>query len=75
MSELAEPHDMSFAAVSRHVEVMANVGLLSRTKEGRKIRCRFNAGPLGEVHDWVAHYRNFWRQKLGALGEFLEGQE
>lgn len=75
VSELAEPHDMSLAAVSRHVDVMANVGLVRRIKEGRRVRCRFNPKPLGEIDGWMAHYRQFWEQKLGALGEFLEGQE
>ena len=75
VTELAEPHDMSFAAVSRHVHVLASAGLMSRVKEGRKIRCRFNTAPMDEISDWLAHHRQLWEQKLGALGEFLEVQE
>ena len=75
VSELTEPHDMSFAAVSRHIQVLESTGLASRIKEGRKIRCRLNAEPLAEVFDWVRHYRRFWDQKLDSLGDFLEREE
>ena len=75
VSELTEPHDMSFAAVSRHIRVLESTGLASRVKEGRKIRCRLNAEPLAEVFDWVLHYRRYWEQKLDSLGDFLEVEE
>jgi len=75
IAELAEPHDMSFAAVSRHVQVLADAGLASRTREGRKVRCRFNAEPLDEAVSWITHYRGLWEQKLSALGDFLEPPE
>lgn len=74
VSELAEPYDMSLAAVSRHVHVLENAGLMDRTREGKSIRCRLNAEPLKEVSDWVGVYRAFWEQKLDALGDFLEGE-
>ncbi len=75
VTELTEPYDMSFASVSRHIQVLEKAGLAHRIKEGRKIRCRFNAAPLIDVFDWVALYRQFWEHKLDALGEFLEAQE
>lgn len=75
VSELAAPHDMSLAAISRHLHVLADAGLMSRFKEGRKIRCRFNADSLDQAHDWLTHYRRLWDQKLSALGDFLEGRK
>ena len=75
MAELAEPHDMSFAAVSRHVQVLAGAGLMRRHKEGRKIRCSLNPAPLEEAALWLDHYRRLWDQKLDALGDFLEGPD
>ena len=72
VTELAEPHDMSLAAISRHVHVLADAGLMDRVKEGRKIRCSFNAAPLDEAFDWMVHHRRLWQQKLEALGAFLE---
>ena len=73
VSELAAPHDMSLAAISRHLHVLADAGLMTRFKEGRKIRCSFNAEALDQAHDWMTRYRGLWQQKLASLGEFLEG--
>ncbi len=75
VNELAEPHDMSLAAVSRHVHVLADVGLMSRIREGKNIRCQLNAAPLREATSWLTGYQRFWDQKLDALGEFLEGDD
>lgn len=72
VSEIAENHDMSLAAVSRHVHVLATTGLLSRTRHGKSIRCRLNAGPLEQVSAWLHDYEQLWVQKLDALGDFLE---
>lgn len=73
VSELSQPHDMSLAAVSRHIHVLAEAGLMDRVREGKTIRCRLNAEPLREATSWLACYQKFWDQKLDALGEFLEG--
>ena len=75
VSELAAPHDMSLAAVSRHVHVLADAGLMSRVREGKTIRCRLEAAPLREATGWLVGYQRFWEQKLDALGVFLEGQD
>ena len=67
VTELAEPYDMSLAAISRHLHVLADAGLMTRTKEGRSIRCHLNAAPLRGIVDWLADYSRFWDQKLDAL--------
>ena len=72
VSELAEPHDMSFAAISRHVQVLEQASLVRRTREGRKIRCRFNAEPFDEAVGWIEFHRRLWEEKLASFGEFLE---
>ncbi len=74
VSELSEPHDMSLAAVSRHIHVLADAGLMSRVREGKTIRCHLNADPLREATNWLAGYQEFWEQKLDALGAFLESE-
>lgn len=73
VTDLAKPHDMSFAAVSRHVHVLADTGLLILAKEGRKVRCQFDAAPLDGVSNWIDHHRRLWDEKLDRLGDFLEG--
>lgn len=75
VGDLAEPHDMSLAAVSRHVRVLESAGLMHRTKQGRNILCRFDGAPLNEAFGWLAHHTQLWEQKLDALGDFLEDGE
>lgn len=67
VGELAEPFDMSFAAAAKHVKVLEEAGLLSRTIEGRTHRCRIEAGPLAEADRWIAYYQRFWTARLDDL--------
>jgi DNA-binding transcriptional ArsR family regulator len=71
VGELAEPFDMSFAAAAKHVKVLEEAGLLSRTIEGRSHRCRIEARPLAEADRWLAHYERFWSQRLDDLESAL----
>ncbi len=71
VSELAEPYDMSLAAVSKHLKVLENAGLISRGKEAQWRPCRLEAAPMAEVADWVEAYRRFWDQSLDRLGDYL----
>lgn len=75
VTEIAEPHAMSLAAVSRHVQVLAKAGLMTRMREGKTIRCRLEAAPMREIADWLIPYRRFWVQKLDALGQLLEADD
>lgn len=72
MNELAEPYDMSLAAVSKHVGVLKAAGLVSQEKLGRVRRCRLNPEPLQAASQWIEWYRRFWEERLDALGDFLE---
>jgi DNA-binding transcriptional ArsR family regulator len=67
VGELAEPFDMSFSAAAKHVKVLEEAGLLSRTIEGRTHRCRIEAGPLAEADRWIAYYQRFWTARLDDL--------
>lgn len=67
VGELAGPFDMSFAAAAKHVKVLEEAGLLSRTIEGRTHRCRIEAGPLAEADRWIAYYQRFWTARLDDL--------
>ena len=73
VTELTEPHDMSFAAVSRHILVLETAGLARRIKEGRKIRCRFNPDPLNKAEDWITRQKRFCERTLDRLGDILKG--
>jgi DNA-binding transcriptional ArsR family regulator len=71
VGELAEPFDMSFAAAAKHVKVLEQAGLLSRTIEGRSHRCRLAAGPLAAADRWLAYYERFWSMRLDDLERAL----
>ncbi|MFQ5651481.1 MAG: ArsR/SmtB family transcription factor [bacterium] len=71
VSELAQPFDMSLPAVSKHLKILENAGLLSRRKEGRIYRCRLKAVPLKEAAEWISRYREFWQKQFDALDRFL----
>jgi len=71
VQELAEPFDISLPAVSKHLKVLARAGLITRGREAQWRPCRLEAGPLGEVADWVEHYRRFWEQSFDRLDDYL----
>lgn len=75
VSELAQPFNMSKPAITKHLKVLENAGLLTRTIDGRIHHCRLSAAPLSEAADWLAFYEHFWQQKLDALEGFLGTKE
>ena len=71
VSQLAEPFDMSLTAVSKHVRVLADAGLVVVTKRGRTRYCELKAAPMQKAFLWLEDYRQFWDEQLDALGQFL----
>src|SRR5256885_6517650 len=72
VSHLARQFDVTLSAISQHIRVLREVGLVAVRRVGRERRYRLNAGALQEVAEWVGHYERFWGEKLAALGEQLE---
>src|SRR5262249_15156558 len=72
VTHLARPHAMSLPAVSKHLRVLENAGLLRRRRYGRVHEMRLNAKPLQEAARWVNEYRKFWQSSLDRLAEYLE---
>ncbi len=70
--ELAAPFAMSRPAVSQHLKVLREAGLVIERREGRHRLYRIDPAPLQEVHEWLEIYDNFWRDRLDALGSYLE---
>jgi len=71
VSELAAPFAMSLPAISKHLRVLEQAGLVERTKDGRVDRLRLVAQPLHQAASWIAHYQRFWDQQLAALAGYL----
>lgn len=67
VGELAEPHDMSFAAAAKHVKVLEEAGLLAREVRGRHHFCHLSPAPLAAADQWLAFYERYWSQRLDAL--------
>jgi DNA-binding transcriptional ArsR family regulator len=72
---LAESFQMSRPAISQHLRVLREAGLVTERKVGRERRYRLRAAPLREVRDWVRQYEWFWQAHLGALSEYLGDDE
>lgn len=68
---LAEPYDMSLAAVSKHLKVLEAAGLISRGKDAQYRPCRLEAAPLRDVDGWLQSYRRFWEESLDQLEDYL----
>lgn len=71
VGELAEPFDMSLAAVSKHLQVLGRAGLVHHQREGRQVRCELSPEPLRAVADWVRDYESFWNDRLTAMAQVL----
>jgi DNA-binding transcriptional ArsR family regulator len=59
-------------AVSKHLRVLEDAQLISRTTDGRVYRCAVRTEALQEVEQWLAGYRVFWTERLEALARFAE---
>lgn len=72
VAELAAPHDVSLPAISRHLRVLEDAGLLEQTPDGRVRRCALKARPLSAAFGWLVQYRLFWEDALDAMARHLE---
>src|SRR3954464_9842088 len=71
VTELAEPHDMSLPAISKHLKVLERAGLITRSRDAQWRPCSLDGARLKEVSDWLDHYRRFWEQSFDRLDEYL----
>lgn len=71
VADLSSPFDMTKSAITKHLKVLENAGLLGRTIEGRIHRCRLEAKPLAKISKWLTFYEKFWNTKFDALDAYL----
>ena len=74
VTELAKPYNVSAPAITKHMRILEEAGLLSRRKEGREHHCKLEAGRLDEAQRWIEHQRKFWNERLDALERYLKGK-
>lgn len=75
VSALVDHAGLSYSAVSQHLAVLLEVGLVQRRQHGRQRLYRLDPAPLREVHDWTSHYARFWRGKLARLRRLLDEED
>ncbi len=71
VTELADPFDMSLAAVSKHLRVLERAGLVERGRKAQWRPAQLNATPLREADEWVERYRRHWEERFERLDEVL----
>jgi DNA-binding transcriptional ArsR family regulator len=69
--ELAEPFEISLPAISRHLKVLEQAGLISRGRDAQWRPARLEAAPLEEVAGWVERYRKFWDKSFDRMDDYL----
>ena len=69
--ELAEPFAMSQPAISKHLKVLEQAGLISRSQDAQRRPRRIEGGPLQEATEWLEDYRKFWERRYDALDTLL----
>lgn len=75
VGEIATRFDVTLSAVSQHMRVLREAGLVEVRKQGRNRVYRLAPEPIRDVHDWSARYAVFWGEKMGALARTLDRME
>ena len=71
VTDVAAPFNMSLNAVSKHLKVLEQAGLVRRQRSGREHRLLLQPAPLRAVARWTSRYQRFWNERLDALENFL----
>lgn len=75
VSGVADPHDVSLTAVSKHIHKLEDAGLVEIETDGQVRRCHLDAAPLSVAFSWLLRYRLFWEDRFDALGVHLENDQ
>lgn len=74
VSDLAEPFmgSMSLPAITKHLRVLENAGLVTKSKDAQWRPCKLNGKPLQEAAEWMEPYRVYWEESFDRLDEYLK---
>lgn len=72
LNSVAANFDISRPAISKHIKILSECGLVKIKQDGRERFCEAKLSKLGEVSDWLEQYRKFWEEKLDSLEAYLE---
>ena len=71
VAELAKPFDISGPAISKHLKVLENAGLITRGREAQWRPCKIEPLALKSLDEWLEQYRQFWEERLDRLDDYL----
>jgi DNA-binding transcriptional ArsR family regulator len=72
VTDLARPHSMSLPAISKHLRVLENAGLIRRRRSGRVHSLKLEAAPMKPAQEWIEEYRHFWEESFDRWDEYLK---
>ena len=75
VGELAAPHAMSLAGASKHIGVLENAGLVTRTRRGREMHCSLRADSLRAAEAWLQSYADLWNARFDRLDALLKAEK
>jgi DNA-binding transcriptional ArsR family regulator len=75
VTELAKPFAIKLPAVMKHLAVLHDAGLITRSKAGRVVTVRIRPEPMKEAVDWLRRYERFWSKSLDRLAAYAESRE
>jgi DNA-binding transcriptional ArsR family regulator len=75
VNELAAPHEMSLPAISRHLKVLEQAGLVVKGRDAQWRPCRLEPAPLAEADAWLAPYRGFFETRVARLARQLQKEK
>ena len=75
VSELARPFAIKLPAVMKHLDVLDQAGLITRSKSGRTVTVRLRAEPIREAVEWMRRYERLWSASLDRLAAYAERKE
>src|SRR4051794_8440252 len=67
VSELARPFPVSLPAIMKHLDVLSDAGLITRSKSGRTVTCQLTPAPMEQAMEWLARYERYWTEQLDRL--------
>lgn len=75
VNNLAEPFEMSLPAISKHIRVLENAGLITRGKDAQFRPCNLDAKPLEAVATWTDQYRHIWEARFDVMDKILKNMK
>jgi DNA-binding transcriptional ArsR family regulator len=72
VSELAREHSLKLPGMTKHLDVLSDAGLITRTKIGRTVSVDLSAGPMQEALEWLRRYESFWTASIDRLAALVE---